>query len=131
MTKSALAFQPTPRPQPRTSVADAERLQEETRDLGFGRTAGSTPVVAPADKPRAPTAPKAESSAAKRTLAAAPATKRGPSLKLDVPDEVWNELRFAALNRRVTVRFLVLEALAAKGYGIDLSATPEDGRRIR
>ena len=47
MTKAALAFQPTPRPQPRTSVADAERLQEETRDLGFGRTAGSTPVVAP------------------------------------------------------------------------------------
>jgi hypothetical protein len=37
----------------------------------------------------------------------------------------------AALKRRVTVKFLVLEALAAKGYAIDLDAIPEDGRRLR
>jgi hypothetical protein len=29
------------------------------------------------------------------------------------------------------VKYLVLEALAAKGYNVDLSAVPEDGRRIR
>ena len=39
--------------------------------------------------------------------------------------------RQEALNRRVTVRYLVLEALAAKGYRVDLEAIPEDGRRIR
>ena len=48
-----------------------------------------------------------------------------------MPDEVWTALRQEALNRRVTVKYLVLEALAAKGYNVDLSAVPEDGRRIR
>ena len=131
MTKAALDFQPTPRPQPRTSPADAERLQQETRDRGFGRTTGSPPVAAPveASKPAEPR--KTAPAAVKLESAPVTATKRGPALKLDVPDEVWTELRFAALSRRVTVRFLVLEALAAKGYGVDLSATPEDGRRIR
>ena len=36
-----------------------------------------------------------------------------------------------AIKRRVTVKFLVLEALAAKGYDVDLDAIPEDGRRLR
>jgi hypothetical protein len=57
-------------------------------------------------------------------------TKRA-ALKFEVPDEVWIALRQEALNRRVTVKYLVLEALAAKGYNVDLSAVPEDGRRIR
>lgn len=131
MTKSSMAFQPTPRPQPRTSPADAERLQQETRDLGFGRTTGSPPVAAPVEAPKAAEPRKTAPVVVKLESAPATATKRGPALKLDVPDEVWTELRFAALSRRVTVRFLVLEALAAKGYGVDLSATPEDGRRIR
>lgn len=131
MTKSAMAFQPTPRPQPRTSPADAERLQQETRDLGFGRTTGSPPVTAPVEAPKPAEPRNTAPVVVKPESAPATATKRGPALKLDVPDEVWTELRFAALSRRVTVRFLVLEALAAKGYGVDLSATPEDGRRIR
>ena len=56
---------------------------------------------------------------------------RASSLKFEVPDQVWFALRQEALNRRVTVRYLVLEALAAKGYAVDLSAVPEDGRRLR
>jgi len=48
-----------------------------------------------------------------------------------VPDEVWTALRQEALNRRVTVKYLVLEALAANSYSVDLSAVPEDGRRTR
>ncbi|MGE7157534.1 hypothetical protein ACQKJ1_27955 [Methylorubrum rhodesianum] len=48
-----------------------------------------------------------------------------------MPEAVWTELRQAALNRRVTVKYLVLEALAAKGYKVDLNAVPEDGRRNR
>lgn len=36
-----------------------------------------------------------------------------------------------ALNRRVTVKHLVLEALAAKGYTVDLAAVPEHERRLR
>ena len=33
--------------------------------------------------------------------------------------------------RSVTVKYLVMEALAAKGYNIDLSQVAEDGRRLR
>ncbi|WP_131120368.1 hypothetical protein [Lichenihabitans psoromatis] len=56
---------------------------------------------------------------------------KGIGLKLEIPDPVYTALRQEALNRRVTVRYLVLEALAAKGYAVDLSVVPEDGRRIR
>ena len=56
---------------------------------------------------------------------------KGTALKFEVPDPVWTALRQEALNRRVTVKYLVLEALAAKGYNVDLAAVPEDGRRLR
>ena len=157
-TKSSLSFKPAPRPQPRVTPEEARRLQEETRDLGFGR-----PTAAPTDTPadaqagptsdvetnaateaRAPAQPSAPAAAmrigpairARATPAssAKPAVAseaRGPALKFDVPDALWIELRQEALNRRVTVRYLVLEALAAKGYRVDLEAIPEDGRRIR
>ena len=69
------------------------------------------------------------------TIAQAPKTPiapaKGAALKFEVPDKVWTALRQEALNRRVTVKYLVLEALAARGYDVDLSAVPEDGRRIR
>ena len=128
------SFQPAPRPQPRTTAAEAQLLQDATRDLGFGR-ATSTPEIPAA----APASPVEKSARAKPTPtrrgspSARPveALKHGPSLKFSIPDDVWSELRMEALKRRVTVRFLVLEALAAKGYAIDLDEIPEDGRRIR
>jgi hypothetical protein len=123
MTKSALAFQPTPRPRPLTSAAEAERLLEATQDLGFVRPTAPT---RPADPQAAPTAAPAHA------VAPRPASPRKPpALKFDVPDDLWDELRMAALMRRVTVKYLVLEALEAKGYGVDLAAIPEDGRRLR
>jgi hypothetical protein len=72
------------------------------------------PVATVAQTPKSPIAPAKEA-----------------ALKFEVPDEVWVALRQEALNRRVTVKYLVLEALAAKGYKVDISAVPEDGRRIR
>jgi hypothetical protein len=53
------------------------------------------------------------------------------TLKVAIPDGIWNKLRHEALNRRVTVKYLVLEALAAKGYDLDLATIAEDGRRLR
>ena len=118
------AFQPAPRPRPRTSPEEAQQLAAATGDLGFTRASTApearhgTPTVEPAttmaQSPRSPLAPT-----------------KGTALKFEVPDEVWIALRQEALNRRVTVRYLVLEALAAKGYSVDLSTVPEDGRRIR
>jgi len=135
--KPSLAFQPAPRPQPRTSPEDTKALQEATKDLGFGRaTSSPSPAIAveprPASPSKRPDEPSKTPPRRRRPEVQQPeATKHGPSLKFSVPDEVWNELRLQALQRRVTVRFLVLEALAAKGYDVDLEAIPEDGRRIR
>ena len=118
------AFQPAPRPRPRTSPEEAQQLAAATGDLGFTR-----PSTAPDARHEAPTIEPAV------TIAQVPkspiAPTKGAALKFEVPDEVWVALRQEALNRRVTVKYLVLEALAAKGYKVDLSAVPEDGRRIR
>ncbi len=116
------AFQPAPRPRPLTSPDEAQQLAAATGDLGFTRPTTSpehqvraSAVLAPiAQEPKSPIAPL-----------------KGTALKFEVPDEVWTALRQEALNRRVTVKYLVLEALAAKGYNVDLSVVPEDGRRIR
>ncbi len=118
------AFQPAPRPRPRTSLEEAQQLAAATGDLGFTR-----PSTALEARHEAPTVEPVA------TIAQAPkspiAPSKGTALKFEVPDEVWIALRQEALNRRVTVKYLVLEALAAKGYNVDLSAVPEDGRRIR
>lgn len=119
-------FQPAPRPRPLTSSEDAQQLAVATGDLGFTRpSTAPTPEVRrdpPAPEPVTP-------------IAQAPkfpvAPGKGAALKFEVPDEVWTALRQEALNRRVTVKYLVLEALAAKGYKVDLAAVPEDGRRLR
>lgn len=145
--KPVLAFQPAPRPQPRTTPEQTRELTAATSDLGFARPTGSSPaeaaVAAPAPaepsapqaqprplaKPKASPAPRIQPSPA--SGAQTEVARKDPSLKFDVPDGLWNALRQEALNRRVTVKYLVLEALADKGYKVDLSAIPEDGRRLR
>ncbi|KMO13310.1 hypothetical protein SQ03_22180 [Methylobacterium platani JCM 14648] len=57
--------------------------------------------------------------------------QKDPALKFSIPEEVWTELRQRALDERVTVKFLVLRALARDGFAIDLDNLPEDGRRVR
>ncbi|MFK5600681.1 hypothetical protein ACFZ8E_27430 [Methylobacterium sp. HMF5984] len=123
MTKPA--FQPAPRPRPRTSPEEAQQLAASASDLGFSR-ASSAPETASAEA-LVPEPISTKAQAPKIPIA----PLKGSALKFEVPDEVWTALRQEALNRRVTVKYLVLEALAAKGYNVDLSAVPEDGRRIR
>jgi hypothetical protein len=124
MSKPSLAFQPTPRPRPLSSPQDTEKLVEAAHDLGFGRqTTAPQPAVKPAPTP--PATLTAEPKAGEAAL------RKPAALKFDVPDELWDDLRMAAIRRRVTVKYLVLEALEAKGYAVDLSAIPEDGRRLR
>jgi hypothetical protein len=129
-------FLPSPRPRPHTSPEDARQLAAATSDLGFTR-ASSAPVE-PAAAPRilheARPAEPAETAGPARTTRARASAKRRPKgtvLKVEVPDPVWTALRQEALDRRVTVKYLVLEALAAKGYAFDLSTIPKDGRRLR
>ena len=130
MTKPA--FQPAPRPRPRISPEDAQQLAEANGDLGFTR-----PSSAPETRVEEPAAPASPAELVPVAVPTAQEPKapiapvKGTALKFEVPDLVWTALRQEALNRRVTVKYLVLEALAAKGYNVDLAAVPEDGRRLR
>lgn len=143
---SGLAFQPAPRPHSRLSPADAERLADATADLGFSRASSAPETAAPAAAAPEPemapapvvsrpssrqAAPRLARSRSAKTPTPATAHAGGPALKFDVPDEVWTALKMEAIKRRVTVRYLVLEALARVGYAVDLAAVPEDGRRLR
>ena len=127
-------FQPAPRPRPRISHEDAQQLAAATSDLGFTRPSSAPEARAEEPVPPPPAEPVPAASpitqAPKAPLAPAVAAKN-TALKFEVPDPVWTALRQEALNRRVTVKYLVLEALAAKGYNVDLAAVPEDGRRLR
>jgi hypothetical protein len=116
------AFQPAPRPRPRTSLEEAQQFTTATGDLGFTRASTAPEQVAPAAE-----LPQPSTQVSKSPIA----PSKSSALKFEVPDEVWLALRQEALNRRVTVKYLVLEALAAKGYNVDLAAVPEDGRRLR
>ncbi|MBI1384705.1 MAG: hypothetical protein GC150_07335 [Rhizobiales bacterium] len=52
-------------------------------------------------------------------------------LSLEVPDYLARELKVKAATDAVTVRFLVLSALAKAGYRVDPDELEEDGRRLR
>lgn len=125
MSKPAgLAFQPAPRPSARVTPEQAEELASSTAGLGFSRPS-TAPPAAPGPSAITTTTKKPE-----------PATRPSEalsmsSLKFDVPSDLWTTLKINAAQRRVTVRYLVLEALSKHGYDIDLEAIPEDGRRQR
>lgn len=154
----ALNFQPTPRPRPLNAPDTAEALKELTRDVGFGRPtsappaqdlASASPINADKDHdsaalgsnpPRKPFkgAPPTSTASAGATKFKGPASRpqtegarRSPSLRIEVDDQLWDALRLTAMRRRVTVKYLIYEALAAQGFEIDMSAVPEDGRRER
>jgi len=144
----ALAFGPAPRPTPRVSQAQADQLSAETADLGFGRvtsvpaaeTSPSAPSAslealsptpnsrAPATRPNVPAKPRVASTPPRPKPAAMAGSA---SLKFDVPGDLWTEMKVEAAKRRVTVKYLVLEALSKQGFDVDLEAVPEDGRRLR
>lgn len=128
-------FLPSPRPRPHTSPEDARQLAAAASDLGFTRA--SSPPTEPIPTPGIPGEPRAAEAAPVRAPRTPAGTRRrskaakGAVLKVEVPDPVWTALRQEALDRRVTVKYLILEALATKGYAFDLSAIPKDGRRLR
>ncbi|MEO1650472.1 MAG: hypothetical protein AAFR60_05745 [Pseudomonadota bacterium] len=52
-------------------------------------------------------------------------------MSLEVPDYLARELKVKAAAEAVTVRYLILNALAASDYRIDDDELEEDGRRLR
>lgn len=154
-------FMPAPRPSPRVSPEDAAALSQEMAAFGFGRPTVAEPAperaqnTAPApspgvekpsgrrEKPRKPAlrgaqkpgpgldAADADLPGAPRPVAADDPFGKGLPLRLDVPEALWIDLKMAAARRRVTVRWLVLEALEAAGYDVAARTIPLDGRRVR
>lgn len=92
------------------------RLRVAARDLGFGGPAAGHPAAAAVAAPAA------------RAATAAAVTR---SIQLVVPDYLFEEMGLKAVRRRVTKRFLILEALAAAGYRVEPGDLDEDGRRRR
>jgi hypothetical protein len=144
-------FMPAPRPTQRLSPEDATRLNEASADLGFARPmsdSGEPPKLQTSKQPNVhlpkiqtdDRLTKLSKSNKLSTVAAAGAAKaRAPEdlfgnaqpLRLDVPQDLWLDLKVTAAKRRVSVRWLVLEALERAGYDVALNDIPEDGRRVR
>jgi hypothetical protein len=105
-----------PRPRPEAFSADNDdlikrRLRDASGPLGFGGRA--TPAA---------TAPP--------TVPAVPLTPCR-SFNLSVPEYLFDELGLQAVRRRVTKRYLILEALEKAGYVVEPQDLEEDGRRRR
>jgi len=126
-----LAFQPAPRPQPRMSVHQRAELAEATRDLGFGRTTSSPADDLPPESQITPPPPPPASDVSGEDTIPSALVRPNAILRFDIPEDLLITLRHEAVTRRASVKYLILEALAAKGYDFDLSAIPEDGRRRR
>jgi hypothetical protein len=118
-----------------------KQLLADTAELGGFTRPSSAPRAEPQNVPQAdpikveeitaesPQPRAARKQEEKKRDSEAP---KGGVLKCDVGDELFEELRVAAVRRRVTVKYLLVEALAAQGYAhADLSAVPKDGRRDR
>lgn len=129
-------FQPAPRPRPINDPVTTQALQDATQDLGFGRKTSSADAasvetksapVAPAPEPKAEFVGSPKDAA---PPAPVPSALLAP-LKFDIDRELSNFLKMEAVRRGATVKFLILEALAGKGYPVDMANTPEDGRRPR
>jgi hypothetical protein len=118
MTASAKRPELPAIPRPRTDAFSADnddlikrRLRDASSPLGFGAQSAS---AAPAPPP-------------------APAAALTPckSFNLSVPEYLFDELGMRAVKRRVTKRYLILEALAKAGYAVEAQDLEEDGRRRR
>lgn len=133
-TRASNAPEAAGKPRPKPSKAQEPKTPLAPLDGAVAEDAPAQDVLAQ-DVPAQDTSPEEistkESPAKEIPVKQAGPAPRASSLKFEVPDQVWFALRQEALNRRVTVRYLVLEALAAKGYAVDLSAVPKDGRRLR
>lgn len=136
-------LQPAPRPRPINDPGMMQSLDEVTRDLGFNRPT-STPAAEPAAPPAAAVSaapapkplvvrpePSPKASKSVRSAPAAAVDDRSTSIKFEIDDALSTALKFEAVRRRVTVKYLILEALAAKDFPVDLANLPEDGRRVR
>lgn len=127
-----------PRPDFEREAAEADdalkqRLAELGRGLGFTRRDARTATAeAAAPTPEGQGRGGGSPAPAPPLVAAEPAPKAPmKTLQLVVPDYLFEQLHMNAARRRVTKKFLVLQALLKDGYQIAAEDLDEDGRRNR
>jgi hypothetical protein len=121
-------FMSAPRPNARLTPEDTKRLIDASADLGFARAIREEVKVVAPPPPKPKPALQSPPPAKARSAVHADATQ---TLRLDVPQALWTALKLESVHRRVTVKYLMLEALHKAGYAVDLENVPEDGRRLR
>ena len=131
---------PAPEPKQRPDPSAMKQLLADAAELGGFARSSSAPNAESQSAPQLDPIKVEEINAESPALAPRKYEEKkrdseapkGGVLKCDVGDDLFEELRIAAVRRRVTVKYLLVEALAAQGYAhADLSATPRDGRRDR
>ena len=132
-------FKPAPKPVARLDAGAAAELKQQTADLGFSRTSGPPegPSVQEPERALVQEDKRPEVKADRRpkgqpdrsTFAPAAPTMR--TVKFDIEEDLWTELRVTAARRKTTIKYLFLEMMAQGGYPVDLATVPEDGRRAR
>ncbi|MFE1603271.1 hypothetical protein [Methylobacterium sp. ID0610] len=108
-------------PRPRTSPEVLEQLAADGAEAGFSRPLTPPTDPEPAAVPAVP--------AALHQTRVAPTNIPEKPLRLEVPTALWLSLKMESAKREVSVKYLVIEALAKAGYDVDLSMIREDGRR--
>ena len=102
-----------PRPRAEAFAPDDDAIKQRLRDvsspLGFGTRGGAVSIAQDSAPPPTPC----------------------KSFNLSVPDYLFDELGMQAVQRRVTKRYLILEALSKAGFRIEPQDLEEDGRRRR
>lgn len=102
-----------------------ERLRNLGRDMGFRPQDGAThgnPTAPPSSAKTADVAEQAPALAANTAM---------DTLQIKIPRYLMQQLARAAVERRVTKKFIILEALKTCGYQINIEDLQEDGRRDR
>jgi hypothetical protein len=102
----------------RSPVTKAEAANDE---LVKSKLRNATRDIIGGGQPAAP-------AAAPDPILAKPAER---SMQFVMPDYLFEELGHKSVRRRVTKRYLLLEALAKAGYRVDPADMIEDGRRRR
>lgn len=116
-----------------SSDAPSRVLKDGTGGRALPR-ADAAPAPQSAQEKAEPVAISAEPADADEPVSdagAVPASVRRRPLSLEVPDYLARELKVKAATEAVTVRYLVLSALAGAGYRVDRDELEEDGRRLR
>lgn len=106
-----------------------ERLERLAGEKGVATLIKLPSELGEGSKRRVPGASKAEPAVDPNTIPT-PRTQM-QSVKIEIPDYVYTELRVRAAHRRTTIKHVIMTSLRLEGFEIREADMIEDGRRDR